>query len=214
MTNSELRKQSARSPQDIIGGLTLIAIALLALYLVRDLPGSGRVGFASGTAPKLFAYVLMLLGAIVTLMGWLKEGPGIDKPALGTAILGGATAAVSITAFYLDKFSVSVTMMIVILTILALVSLVILAKIDGFPGENRFGLRGMVAILGSVMLFAFGIRDLGLAVIGIPMVMLATAAAPGYRWTEALVFAIAITIFCGFLFPFALGQPIPLWPTF
>lgn len=149
-------KQSARSPQDIIGGLVLIAIALLALYLVRDLPGSGRVGFASGTAPKLFAYALILLGAIVTLTGWLNEGPSISK----------------------------------------------------------MQWKGPVTILGSVLFFAFSIRTFGLAVTGVPMVMLATAAAPGYNWKEALIFAVGITIFCALLFPYALGQPIPLWPTF
>jgi putative tricarboxylic transport membrane protein len=157
MPGSNPPKQSARSPQDIIGGIALILMALLALYLVRDLPGSGRVGFASGTAPKLFAYVLIVLGAFVTLTGWLNEGPGIDK----------------------------------------------------------MSWRGPITILGSVLFFAFAIRDLGLAVTGVPMVMLATAAAPGkYNWKEAIAFAVGITIFCGLLFPFALGQPIPLWPTF
>lgn len=156
MTGSEHRGQSARSPQDIIGGLALIAIALLALYLVKDLRASSRVGFASGTAPRLFAYALIALGAAVTITGWLKEGPSLDK----------------------------------------------------------MSIRGPVTILGSVLFFAFSIRTFGLALTGVPMVMLATAAAPGYRWKEAIVFAIGITIFCGLLFPFALGQPIPLWPTF
>lgn len=156
MSDSHHRGQSARSPQDIVGGLALIVIAVLALYLVKDLPASSRVGFASGTAPRLFAYALIALGAIVTITGWFKEGPAID----------------------------------------------------------RMPLRGPVTILGSVLLFAFAIRDLGLAVTGVPMVMLATAAAPGYRWKEAALFAIGITIFCALLFPFALGQPIPLWPTF
>ena len=156
MPGSTRPKPNARSPQDIIGGIVLILIALLALYLVRDLPGSGRVGFASGTAPKLFAYALIVLGAFVTLTGWLNEGPGIDK----------------------------------------------------------LSWRGPVTILGSVIFFAFSIRTFGLAVTGVPMVLLATAAAPGYNWKEAILFAIGITIFCGLLFPFALGQPIPLWPTF
>lgn len=156
MTGSEHRGRSARSPQDIVGGLALIAIAVLALYLVKELPASSRVGFASGTAPRLFAYALILLGGVVTITGWLNEGPRIDK----------------------------------------------------------MQWRGPITILGSVLFFALSIRTLGLAVTGIPMVMLATAAAPGYRWKEAIIFAIGITIFCGLLFPFALGQPIPLWPTF
>lgn len=214
MPNSPFRAQSARSPQDIVGGLTLIAIAVLALYLVKDLPASSRVGFASGTAPRLFAYALIALGAIVTLGGWLREGPGVDRPAIGTAILAAFAGAVSLVAFILIKTSLGTVAMVAILIALALISLVVLARIDGFPNDSRFALRSMIAILGSVLFFAFSIRILGLAVTGIPMVMLATAAAPGYRWQEAIVFAIGITIFCGLLFPFALGQPIPLWPTF
>jgi putative tricarboxylic transport membrane protein len=214
MPGSKHQGQSARSPQDIVGGLALIAIAVLALYLVKDLPASSRVGFASGTAPRLFAYALIVLGAFVAITGWIKEGPSIDKPAIGTAILSAFVAAVSLVAFYLVKTALGTTAIAVILILLSLVALVALARIDGFPNDNRFALRGMIAILGSVLFFAFSIRVLGLALTGVPMVLLATAAAPGYRWKEAIVFAIGITIFCGLLFPFALGQPIPLWPTF
>lgn len=150
------QSQSARSPQDIIGGIVLVLIALLALYLVRDLPATGRVGFASGTAPRLFAYGLIVLGAAVAITGWLKEGPAIEA----------------------------------------------------------FSFRGLIAILGSVVLFAVLIRTLGLALTGIPMVILASTAARDFRWKESTIFALGITTFCGILFPFALGQPIPLWPTF
>ncbi len=154
MSSSHFRSGSARSPQDILGGLFLILLSLFALYLVKDLPASGRVGFASGTAPRIFAYALMALGAIIMVAGWLKEGPSLEK----------------------------------------------------------MSWRGPVTILGSVLFFAFAIRTFGLAVTGVPMVLLATAAAPGYNWKEAILFAVGITIFCGLLFPYALGQPIPLWP--
>ncbi|MCZ8261473.1 MAG: tripartite tricarboxylate transporter TctB family protein [Beijerinckiaceae bacterium] len=151
------RRQAARSPQDILGGIAMVLIGVLALYLVNDLPATGRVGFASGTAPRIFAYCLIGLGLAVTIIGWLKEGPGLE----------------------------------------------------------RLAIRGPVAILGSVLFFAFAIRYLGLAATGVPMVLIATAAArENYRWKEALIFAIGITAFCAVLFPIVLGQPIPLWPTF
>lgn len=149
-------KTIGRAPQDILGGLILLMIGALALYLVRELPATSRIGFASGTAPRLFAYALLGLGTILMVLGFFKSGPGIDKPSL----------------------------------------------------------RGPLAILGSIVFFALAIRDLGLAVTGIPMVMIATAASPGYRWREAVLFALAMTVFCALLFPFALGQPIPLWPEF
>lgn len=135
----------------------MILIGIVALYLVKDLPASSRVGFASGTAPRIFAYCLIGLGIAVTVIGFLNQGPKIEA----------------------------------------------------------FGIRGPVAILGSVVFFALAIRDLGLAVTGIPMVLMATAAAKErYRWVEAIIFAIGITGFCALLFPIILGQPIPLWPSF
>jgi len=146
---------TARALGDIIGGALLIAIAALALYMVQHLPATGRVGFASGTAPRIFAYALGLLGAFIMVSGFFQQG----------------------------------------------------VRLSGFNW------RGIIAILGSVLLFAFSIRTLGLFLSGVPMMLLATAAAPGYRYKEAIAFALAITAFCALLFPYALGQPIPLWPS-
>lgn len=156
MSGSRIPGQAARSPQDVIGGGVLMLLAVFALYLVNDLPASGRVGFASGTAPRLFAYALLVLGGLIVVLGWLKEGPSLDK----------------------------------------------------------MSWRGPLAVLGSILFFAVSIRTFGLAITGIPMVLISTAAAPGYRWKEAILFAFGITAFCALLFPYALGQPIPLWPTF
>ncbi len=146
---------TARALGDIIGGGLLIAIAGLALYMVQHLPAVGRVGFASGTAPRIFAYALGLLGAVIMTGGFFQQG----------------------------------------------------VRLSGF------NLRGIVTILGSVLLFAAMIRTFGLILSGVPMMLLASAAAPGYRYQEAIVFALAITAFCALLFPYALGQPIPLWPS-
>jgi putative tricarboxylic transport membrane protein len=147
---------SARAVQDIAGGFLLVAIAALALYLVNHLPATGRVGFASGTAPRLFAYGLGGLGLWIAITGFFKEGPGIDG----------------------------------------------------------FNWRGLVTIIGSVLFFAFSIRIFGLAVTGVPMVVLASFAARDGRIVESVIFGGAITLFCCLLFPGALGQPIPLWPQF
>lgn len=147
---------SARSIQDIAGGAFLVAIAALALYLVNHLPASGRVGFASGTAPRLFAYGLMALGAWIMIAGIFKEGPSI----------------------------------------------------------GNLNWRGLATILGSVLVFAVGIRVVGLALIGVPMVVLASLADKQFQAEESLYFGVGMTAFCGLLFPTVLGQPIPLWPPF
>ena len=90
----------------------------------------------------------------------------------------------------------------------------LIAWINGFPSKDRFGIQGSLTIIGSVLFFAFAIRDLGLAITGIPVVLIASFASKDAEWKEALLFGAVITAFCAFLFPYALGQPIPLWPTF
>jgi putative tricarboxylic transport membrane protein len=82
------------------------------------------------------------------------------------------------------------------------------------PKLERFPWRGPLFIIASVVFFGLSIRTLGLAVTGVITVMLSGAAVDDFRIKEGLLFAVAITAFCAFLFPFALGQPIPLWPTF
>lgn len=82
------------------------------------------------------------------------------------------------------------------------------------PKLEHIPWRGPLFILAAVIFFGVSIRTLGLAVTGIITVMLAGAAVDDFRIGEGLIFAVLITAFCAFLFPFALGQPIPLWPTF
>ena len=66
-----------RGPQDFVGGLALIAIALFALWASSDLQGMHGFSFGAGTAPRMFAVLLLGLGAAVTLMGILSEGEHI-----------------------------------------------------------------------------------------------------------------------------------------
>lgn len=210
--------EGARSMQDIAGGLVLIGIATLALYLVQHLPASGRVGFASGTAPRLFAYGLVALGIWISLSGFLKPGPGVDASLLPSvigivvffavmwAVDGGLNAISKRSGIVLfDKLS-------------ALIGFVlaggILAFANGFPKRDRFGMQGLLAILGAVLFFAFTVRDLGLAVTGVPMIVISYFASREGSILEALIFGVAMTTFCCLLFPGILGQPIPLWPTF
>jgi putative tricarboxylic transport membrane protein len=82
------------------------------------------------------------------------------------------------------------------------------------PKLEHIPWRGPVFILASVVFFGLSIRTLGLAITGVITVMLAGAAVEDFKLGEGIIFAVIMTAFCAFLFPFALGQPIPLWPTF
>lgn len=67
-----------RAPQDFFGGLALVAIAAFALWASSDLQGMRGFSFGAGTAPRMFAILLLLLGAAITVTGVLSEGPALQ----------------------------------------------------------------------------------------------------------------------------------------
>jgi putative tricarboxylic transport membrane protein len=63
-----------RGPQDFVGGIVLMAVAVFALWASSDLQGMHGFSFGAGTAPRMFAVLLLGLGAAVAVMGVLQEG--------------------------------------------------------------------------------------------------------------------------------------------
>jgi len=68
-----------RGPQDFVGGIALIAIALFALWASSDLQGMRGFSFGAGTAPRMFAVLLLGLGIAVTVVGLVTEGAHLAK---------------------------------------------------------------------------------------------------------------------------------------
>src|SRR5881392_3120661 len=64
-----------KGPQDFVGGLALMAVALFALWASSDLQGMHGFSFGAGTAPRMFGVLLLALGAGVAVMGLLADGP-------------------------------------------------------------------------------------------------------------------------------------------
>jgi putative tricarboxylic transport membrane protein len=64
-----------RNPQDFVGGIALMALAAFALWASGDLQGMHGFSFGAGTAPRMFAVLLLGLGAAIALVGLLTEGP-------------------------------------------------------------------------------------------------------------------------------------------
>src|SRR5881398_2090639 len=63
-----------KGPQDFVGGIAMMAIALFALWASSDLQGMHGFSFGAGTAPRMFAVLLLGLGAAIALVGILVEG--------------------------------------------------------------------------------------------------------------------------------------------
>lgn len=68
-----------RGPRDFYGGLALIALAIIAIWASGDLPGQSGFAFGPGTAPRMFATLLAVIGAVVALTGLFMDGPRIEK---------------------------------------------------------------------------------------------------------------------------------------
>ncbi|MBI2713544.1 MAG: tripartite tricarboxylate transporter TctB family protein [Rhizobiales bacterium] len=71
-----------RGPQDFYGGLALIALAIFAIIASGELPGQHGFAFGPGTAPRMFATLLAVVGGLVALSGLFIDGPPIGHFAL------------------------------------------------------------------------------------------------------------------------------------
>jgi putative tricarboxylic transport membrane protein len=145
-----------RNPQDFFGGLALVAFALFALWAGSDLPGSRGFAFGPGTAPRIFAGLLVLVGAAIVILGLITDGPPLEK----------------------------------------------------------YGFRGPVLFLASVVFFAATIRPLGLVITAFVTIMIAAGATNEVRWLQSLIWAVILTIFCVLLFIYGLKLPLQLWPRY
>jgi putative tricarboxylic transport membrane protein len=144
------------NPQDYYGGLALIFLALFAFWASSDLSGMRGFSFGPGTAPRLFAAILLVLGVAITLVGLFVEGQHLES----------------------------------------------------------YAIRGPVMVSIAILLFAALIRPVGLIISSFLVFIVASSGANDVRWIEALIAAVVLTVFCVFLFVYALGLPFQLWPRF
>jgi putative tricarboxylic transport membrane protein len=86
-----------RSPQDFAAGLLFLAIAFFALWVARDYPVGTAVRMSSGYFPRLLCFILILLGAFVTLRSLVVDGPAVTRVRPRPLIL--ITAAIVVFAF-------------------------------------------------------------------------------------------------------------------
>jgi putative tricarboxylic transport membrane protein len=145
-----------KGPQDFIGGLALVAVALFALWASHDLQGMHGFSFGAGTAPRMFGVLLLGMGAAIAIVGVATEGAHLSK----------------------------------------------------------YHWRGPLFVTLSILSFAFTIRSMGMIFAAMSSFLIAACGSAETRWVETLIVAACLTAFCSLLFPYALGLPLQLLPTF
>ncbi len=145
-----------RGPQDFFGGLALMAIALFALWASSDLQGMQGFSFGAGTAPRMFGYLLLALGAGIAAVGVFTEGPGLQV----------------------------------------------------------YAWRGPLFVMLAILCFAVSIRPMGMIFSAMASFMVAAIGSHETRWLETFIVGVCLTTFCALLFPYALGLPLQMLPTF
>jgi len=99
---------------------------------------------------------------------------------------------------------------------LALLSLgvVVTGLLTKGPHITPYKVRGMVFIIGAILVFAATIRPLGLVIATFSTIVVCAAAAEDVKWRETVIWAVILTAFCSVLFPYGLNLPFQLWPRF
>jgi putative tricarboxylic transport membrane protein len=201
-----------RNPRDFWGGLALVLIAAFAIWASSDLPGMRGFAFGPGTAPRLFAYCLMALGAGVMLVGLLTDGPPMEEFTF-SGTFGGAVLVIALIPIYmatarLGKLFPGVSPDVVVAAVGSIV-VVVLAFV-----LTKFAPRGPLFITAATIIFAIAVRPLGLVLASYVSLVVSAQATKEVRWVETLAWCAVLTTFCSILFPYGLNLPLQLWPRF
>src|SRR3712207_1295908 len=93
-----MRPGPIRAPQSLIGGLLLIALAALALYLTRDLDQGTLNAMGPAMLPRWLAIGVGLSGLALVAFAFLKDGDPLERWSLrGPVFVIGAILAFALT---------------------------------------------------------------------------------------------------------------------
>ncbi|MDO9306276.1 MAG: tripartite tricarboxylate transporter TctB family protein [Mesorhizobium sp.] len=79
------------------------------------------------------------------------------------------------------------------------------------PAIERLQLRPILMLLVALAVFSFLIREIGVVLTSILMMVVAAYARPNVSIVETIIFAICVATFVAVVFVFGLNQPMPLW---
>jgi hypothetical protein len=96
-----------------------------------------------------------------------------------------------------------------LLILLGAIALVRAFIITGAP-IGAFAIKGLVLVVGSVVIFGLLVRGAGMAVALPLLVILSAAASSRFRWRPTLIMAAGLGVFCILVFLKGLGIPLPV----
>src|SRR5215831_17273942 len=184
-----------RAPREFYGGLVLVAVALFALWASRDLPGMRGFAFGPGTAPRLFASILAILGLGIAGLGLVTDGPRVERVTVRGTVLGALLIAIfAAVSSYATPITTALGLRqyeTVLAAIVVLLVTIVLAR-----GPDR----GPLYVVAGTLIFAGTIRPLGLVFASFISLVVSAAATVEVRWRETVIWAAALTLFCTLLF--------------
>jgi hypothetical protein len=102
--------------------------------------------------------------------------------------------------------------------LLAVLGLIVSLQALGKDGEadrlDRWDIKTLLWILGSVVLFGLLLRPLGLVLALVVLVLVASMASHEFRWKGTILNTIFLIIFAMGAFIYGLNLQFPLWPAF
>ena len=140
-----------RGPRDFFGGLALIVVAAIALWASSSLPGQQGFAFGPGTAPRIFAGLLMAVGVVITVMGLVVKGPPLESFALrGPAyvLVGILVFAATVRGIHVDVASSPI-----VIPAFGMVPATFLAFMISIFGSTEF--RWVESLIAAVAMTAF-----------------------------------------------------------
>lgn len=98
-----------KNPQDFVTGLLFLAVGIAAFYLGADYSMGTLQRPGSGVLPRLLAWALIAVGAILSLKSLAIEGPGLGNWQLRPLLL--VPAATLAFALLVDRAGLVVAML-------------------------------------------------------------------------------------------------------
>jgi len=205
------RSEADQRRYDLYAGLTIFVLALI-LFVCSFL--------LQNPVPLLVRGSVVIFGAvgIAVTVGWLRVLNPQD-------FYGGmALILLALTAFVASNdlpgmrgfaFGPGTAPRLFAFTLAALALLVVVTGLmTKGPHITPYKVRGVIFVIGSILAFAATIRPLGLVIASFSCITICAAAAEDVKWRETLIWAVILTTFCAFLFPYGLNLPFQLWPRF